>query len=311
MTALRHEFVAFTVGGLAVGALYALMAFGYTIVFRVLRLFNFAQGGVFMVATVVALFVARAFGATASSATMVVIGAIVAMTLAAGGTGAALSVGLEYLMYRPIRRTGAGSLPALVAGLGALSVMQEAVARWVGLDPIVLPVPLGGHPLATFLGGSVYPRHALVIGAGILTLVAIDRYIARSRMGRALRAVGQDAKTASLMGINVERVVLLGFVLAGATAGIAATLWDLYFGNTSWLAGFGIGIKGVTAALLGGMGSIPGALVGGLALGLMESYGGAVFGAEWQDVIAFGALVLLLLLRPTGIVGERAVRVRV
>ncbi len=309
MSALYHQFPAFTISGLTIGALYALMAFGYTIVYRILGLFNFAHGGVFMVGTFVALFVARGLGAKAGMGAAGA-GVVVVMMLAAAGVCVGLSILLEYGIYRPIRIRRGGGLPALVAGLGALTVMQEVLAKWQGRDPVPVPQPLGDKVVFKLFGGPVQPAHLLVVLVAIAVLVGLHRYVSGTRLGRALSVVGQDEKTASLMGIHVERMVILAFLLAGATAGVAAALFDSYFGSTSYYAGFALGVKGLTASLLGGMGSISGALVGGLVLGVAESYGGAVFGAEWQDVIAFGALILVLFLRPTGIVGQKLAAVR-
>lgn len=309
MSALYHQFPAFTVDGLAIGALYALIAFGFTIVYRILRLFNFVHGGVYMVGTFVTLFVARGLH-VGSAHGLAVVGDIVLMALASMAVGAVLSVALEGLIYRPIRVGRGGGLPALVAGLGVLTAIQEAMGLWQGRDQIAVPQALGNKAVFSVFGTGVYQRQLLLFVVAVVVIVAIDRYVNLSRVGRALRAVGQDARTASLMGINVERVVILSFVLAGACAGLAGTLGDLYFSNTSYSSGFSLGITGLTAALLGGMGSFSGALVGGLALGLAESYGGAIFGAQWQSTLAFVVLIILLMVRPTGLVGERLATVR-
>jgi branched-chain amino acid transport system permease protein len=310
MSALYHQFAAFTISGLTVGAIYALLASGYTIVYRILGLFNFAHGGVFMVGTFIALFVARGLNTNPSVASSAVVG-VVAMLVAAAAATTVLSVGLEFSMFRPIRIRQGGGLPALVAGLGAISVLQEIFAKWQGHYPVRVPQAVGSSSVATIFGGELHTSQLVVFLGAMVTLIALQRYVAVARTGRALRAAGQDPKTASLMGINVERVVIVSFVIAGITAGVAATLSNIYLGSTWYFEGFALGIKGFTAALLGGMGSIGGAIAGGLVLGLAESYGAAVFGVEWQDVIAFAALVLVLLIRPRGIVGERMATVRV
>jgi branched-chain amino acid transport system permease protein len=250
-------------------------------------------------------------GATAGQGLAAAAGALALMVLAALIVGVVLSVGLEYAIFRPIRVRQGGGLPALVAGLGAISVMEEIFGKWQGHYPVPAEQPVGTHSLVTILGGHLRPTQLVVFVGATVTLYVLHRYVSVSRMGRALQAVGQDAGTASLMGIDVQRVVVLSFVLAGLSAGIAAALSNVYYASTWYFAGFSIGIKGLTAALLGGMGSVMGALAGGLVLGLAESYGGAIFGAEWQDVIAFAALVILLVTRPTGIVGERMATVRI
>jgi branched-chain amino acid transport system permease protein len=310
MSTLYHQLAAFTISGLTVGALYALMAFGYTIVYRILGLFNFAHGGVFMIGTFAALFVAESLGASAGQGIASAAGTLALMVLVAVVIGVTLSVGLEYSIFRPIRVRKGGALPALVAGLGAIAVMQEIFGKWKGHYPVPATQPVGTDALFTVFGGGVRPTQLVVFAGALATLFAMQRYVGVSRMGRALRAVGQDANTASLMGIDVQRVILLSFLLAGITAGVAGALSNVYFASTWYFSGFAMGIKGLTAALLGGMGSVGGAIAGGLVLGLAESYGGAVFGAQWQDVIAFAALVIVLVMRPTGIVGERMATVR-
>ncbi len=309
MSALYHQFAAFTISGLTVGAIYALLASGYTIVYRILGLFNFAHGGVFMVGTFIALFVARGMNTNPSVASSALIG-VVAMVVAAAAATTVLSVGLEFSIFRPIRIRQGGGLPALVAGLGAISVLQEIFAKWQGHYPVRVPQAVGSSTVTTIFHGELHVSQLVVFVGAMATLILLQRYVALARTGRALRAAGQDAKTAALMGINVERVVIVSFIIAGLTAGVAATLSNIYLGSTWYFEGFSLGIKGFTAALLGGMGSIGGAIAGGLVLGLAESYGAAVFGVEWQDVIAFAALVLVLLIRPRGIVGERMATVR-
>ncbi len=310
MSLLYHQFAAFTISGLVFGAIYALMAFGFTIVYRILGLFNFAHGGTYMVSTFVGLGVVKAFSIGPRLAPLTVIAVVAAMLVASVLAGTILSVLLEFSVFRPIRIRRGGGLAALVAGLGALIVLQEIFGLWKGRDPLAVPQPVGTARLFTIFGGSVALRELVVFLAGLATMLALARYINVSRSGRALRCAGQDPSTASLMGINVGRVIVLSFALAGATAGLAATLSNLYFGNTSYESGFTLGIFGFTAALLGGMGTVSGALVGGLILGLAASYGGAVFGAQWQDVIAFCVLILILIIRPRGIIGERMAMVR-
>jgi branched-chain amino acid transport system permease protein len=262
-----------------------------------------------MVGTFIALFVARGMDTNPSVASSALIG-VVAMVVAAAAATTVLSVGLEFSIFRPIRIRQGGGLPALVAGLGAISVLQEIFAKWQGHYPVRVPQAVGSSTVTTIFHGQLHVSQRVVFVGAMVTLILLQRYVALARTGRALRAAGQDAKTAALIGINVERVVIVSFVIAGVTAGVAATLSNIYLGSTWYFEGFSLGIKGFTAALLGGMGSIGGAIAGGLVLGLAESYGAALFGVEWQDVIAFAALVLVLLIRPRGIVGERMATVR-
>jgi branched-chain amino acid transport system permease protein len=158
--------------------------------------------------------------------------------------------------------------------------------------------------------GEVRADKLLVIIAALVMMILLDRFVNGTRLGRGIRATAQDPDTAVLMGVNIDRIVMVTFLVGGFMAGVAAVLYGTFFELTQYNVGFLLGIKAFTAAVLGGIGNIRGALVGGLALGLIENYGASIFGAEWKDVIAFTVLVLVLLLRPTGLLGETLTRAR-
>jgi branched-chain amino acid transport system permease protein len=159
--------------------------------------------------------------------------------------------------------------------------------------------------------GEVRTDKVLVVGAAIVMMILLDRFVGTSRLGRGIRATAQDPEMAVLMGVNIDRVVMMTFIIGGLMAGVAALLFGTFFEVTQYNIGFLLGIKAFTAAVMGGIGNLRGALVGGFALGLIESYGASIFGAEWKDVIAFVVLVLVLMVRPTGLLGEQLARSRI
>ena len=161
------------------------------------------------------------------------------------------------------------------------------------------------------LPGSWYRRRRTLVSLGFIMMILLDRFVGTSRLGRGIRATAQDPEMAVLMGVNIDRVIVVTFILGGLMAGVAALLFGTFFEVTQYNIGFLLGIKAFTAAVLGGIGNLRGALIGGFALGLIESYGASIFGAQWKDVIAFVVLVLVLLVRPTGLLGEQLARSRI
>ena len=311
MTDLMAQIVPFTVAGLVTGSIYALLAFGYAIIYRVLHLINFAHAEVFMAGTFGALLVTQTLGIVPFADNpalhgIALLGVFAAIVLAAVLVSALLSAGLELTVYRPLRRHGGGNLAALIASLGCSLFLQEAVALWQGRDLVAFPVLFPKAPLL----GIIRNDQLAVLAVALAITYGLYLFMHASRFGRSIRAVALDQEAATLVGVNSANVILLTFVLAGASAGAAATLYLLLYGSTSYLAGFVIGIKGFTAAVLGGMGSINGALLGGLLIGLTENYGAMVTGSQWQGVYAFAALLLILLFRPRGLIGERVVKAR-
>jgi branched-chain amino acid transport system permease protein len=194
--------------------------------------------------------------------------------------------------------------------------LRNEIAGWFGLDDDLqryvarsrdtrsMPADLPRADIVTIGDYTVNSTDVLVIGAALVMMIVLDQFIRRSRMGRGIRAVAQDPESASLMGVNSTRVVQLTFLLGGIMAGAAAMLYMVRIGATKFDAGFILGVKAFTAAVLGGIGNLRGALLGGLVLGVAENYGSAIFGTEWKDVVAFVLLVVILLFRPTGLLGE-------
>ncbi|MFJ4108745.1 MULTISPECIES: branched-chain amino acid ABC transporter permease [Oerskovia] len=325
LAALGRNFWALTVDGLTYGAVYALVAVGYTLVYGVLRLINFAHSEIFMLgmfgqyATLLALGFYPSGDAFDKGVLLTVLYLGIAMIggmVVAGGA----AVGLERVAYRPLRKRGAPSLVFLITAIGASFVIQEFVH-------FVLPALTGGElggvnaeqpirlvePEVQFqiFGANVTNVTLIIIFSALILALATDMFINRTKFGRGIRAVAQDPVTATLMGVSRERIIMLTFLIGGVLAGAAALLYTLRVPNgIIYSGGFILGIKAFSAAVLGGIGNLRGALLGGLLLGVMENYGQVVFGTEWRDVVAFVLLIVVLMFRPTGILGESLGRAR-
>lgn len=309
-----------TITGLAFGAIYALIALGYTMVYGVLQLINFAHSEVFMYGTFAVLWTVTALnGADADGIKLIAI--MIAALFAAMAMSAIIALILERVAYRRLVERDAPRLIALISAIGASFVLAELmglrdrVAAWFGLDDNLSEYVQGAKINASMFGVLDAPRwtvagvrissiDVLVIVAAIGMMVLLDQFVRRSRLGKGIRATAQDAETASLMGVNPTRTVQMTFLIGGLMAGVAAFLYMLKIESTRYDAGFLLGVKAFAAAVLGGIGNLRGALLGGLVLGVMESWGSAIIGTQWRDVIAFVLLVLILLVRPTGLLGE-------
>ncbi len=323
---LRRGFWQLTIDGLSWGAIYALVAVGYTLVFGVLRLINFAHSEIFMLGMFGAYFTLDVIlGFTPSGnaynkgvlLTVMYLGIAVLFALAVSGSAA---VALELVAYRPLRKRNAKSLAFLITAIGMSFVLQEFVHFILpkllkdyggsnAQQPIILVVPKSQF---TIFGATVSNVTLVIIAAACVLAVLTDVAINRTKFGRGIRAVAQDSTTATLMGVSRERTIMLTFLIGGLLAGAAALLYTLKVPQgIIYSGGFLLGIKAFSAAVLGGIGNLRGALLGGLLLGVMENYGQAVFGTQWRDVVAFALLVLVLLLRPTGILGESLGKARV
>ena len=259
-----------------------------------------------------ALFAAHALGIeTGDSVTGAMVPlALLAAVLAGMALSGVTAVALERIAYRPLRKRNAPRLTALITAIGASLFLQELFALRYSREELPIPRLIERDVLFSFLGADVRAHQALVLVAAIALMVALERFVNTSRLGRGIRATSQDPETAQLMGVNIDRVVLLTFLLGGLLAGAAGGLFGIFYETARYNFGFLPGIKAFTAAVLGGIGNIRGALLGGLLLGLLENYGSAVLGGEWKDVFAFAVLVLVLMFRPTGLLGERLGRAR-
>jgi branched-chain amino acid transport system permease protein len=310
VSCLKDQFWPQTVDGLTLGAVYALIALGYTLVYGVLRLINFAHSEIFMFGVFGSLFTLHALNIDGAKTGAGLALTLAATTIAAMAVSGLAAVVMERVAYRPLRRRGAPRLAALITAIGISLFLQELFALRYGRNFVGFPRIIERSEVSSFGGANISNVKVLVFVSAIVLMVALERFVARSRLGRGIRATAQDPETAALMGVNIDRVVMLTFLLGGMLAGAAGTLWGVFFEQARYNIGFLPGIKAFTAAVLGGIGNIRGALVGGLLLGLLENYGATVLGGEWKDVFAFAVLVLVLMFRPTGILGESLGRSR-
>ena len=322
MEYLYDNFWALTVTGLSLGSIYALIALGYTLVYGVLQLINFAHSEVFMYGTFAASWILLYAGAHANGSLLQVFSWFAMALVAAMLMSCAIALLLERVAYRPLRRRNAPRLVALISAIGASFALAEAMGlrdkmtAWIGLDDVLhryvvnarqntgYPDIIHPRPVFTLFDYRVTSVDILIIGGAIVMMLLLDQFVQRSRLGRGIRSVSQDPEAAAMMGVNADRVIQVTFALGGLAAGGAAALYMLKIGGTRYDVGFLLGVKAFTAAVLGGIGNLRGALVGGLVLGLAENYGSALVGAEWKDVVAFVLLVVILLFRPTGLLGE-------
>lgn len=293
-----------TISGLADGALYALIALGYTLVYGVLQLINFAHSEVFMSGGFAGLFLMQALVGTARPHGLASVGLVLAGTLAGAVAGGVVAFVLERVAYRPLRRRNAPRLAFLISAIGASLFLLNLAGKEFGRLAIPVPPLYTNGTVFTVFGARVLTNYLVIAVAALIMLVLLDRLVAGTRLGQGIRAVAQDADTASLMGVDINRVISQTFVIGGLLGGAAGFLYGLVF-NVQFNMGFVPGVKAFTAAVLGGIGNVRGAVVGGLVLGVVENLGVACVQSSWRDVIAFMILVLVLMIRPTGILGER------
>ena len=310
---MGHQFWPQTLDGLTLGSIYALIALGYTLVYGVLRLINFAHSEIFMIGVFGSLLAMRMLGiadADPARAGISLIFTIVFVMLVSMIVAGLAAVVMERIAYRPLRRRNAPRLAALITAIGVSLFLQELFALRFGRNYLQIPRVLEKRQLLDFHGANIRADKILVFVSALILMFILDRFVEKSRLGRGIRATSQSPETAALMGVNIDRVVMLTFLLGGLLAGAGGSLFGIFFEQTRFNIGFLPGIKAFTAAVLGGIGNIRGALVGGLTLGLLESYGAAVLGGQWKDVFAFAVLVLVLLFRPTGLLGEKLGKAR-
>jgi branched-chain amino acid transport system permease protein len=306
---LKDTFWADTIDGLAYGSIYALVALGYTLVYGVLRLINFAHSEVFIVGAFGAYFTFTALGFHPGQTVRISAGGVIADLLLALAVAMVVSgitaVILERVAYRPLRKRGAPPLVFLITAIGASFTIQQLLYIWRGANAEQSIRLLRPTPLFTIFGARVSNLQVIIVLASLILLLLADSFVNRTRLGRGIRAVAQDPTTATLMGVNRERVIMLTFLVGGLLAGAAALFYLMTIPSGAvYNGGFLLGIKAFTAAVLGGIGNLRGALLGGLLLGVVENYGQSLFGGEWRDVVAFVLLIVVLMFRPTGILGE-------
>ena len=294
--------------GITNGAVYGLIALGYTLVYGILELINFAHGDVFMLGGMMtATLVVSAFGLGGDEAGVVIFGAIVAMLLIAMLFCAAINAGVELVAYRRLRN--APRLAPLITAVGMSFILQNVGLIWKGPAFVSVPEILPQGQVFS-LGGVTYTWDKLIVVAiTVPVLLGLMALVRRTRQGKAMRATAQDRDAAALMGIDVNRTISFTFALGGALAGVAGVIFALYVTNIRFDTGFQLGLIAFTAAVLGGIGNLPGAVLGGLVIGLVQAFNDGFTwltpGSDWTQSIVFAILILILVLRPEGLLGER------
>lgn len=307
------DFWQFVAIGLITGSLYALIALGYTMVYGIIELINFAHGDLFMLGSFFALQMALWIGAAALPGTtgFALPGtgeaalAIAIMLLAAPLFCALLNVGIDRWIYKPVRR--APKLAAIVSAIGVSFVLMQIGVVWFGSVDLDFPNLVGSHDLLAGTGAPLRLSYKdlMVIAVTVPAMIALTVLVKYTTLGKAMRAAAQDPNAALLMGINVDRVIAATFAIGGALAGVASVVYGLYFNTVGYAMGFQNGVYAFTAAVLGGIGNIPGAVLGGILIGLIRSLGSAYVGEVWSEALIFVILIVILIFRPTGLLGSR------
>ncbi|MBT3144828.1 high-affinity branched-chain amino acid ABC transporter permease LivH [Neptunomonas phycophila] len=290
------------INGLTIGSTYALIAIGYTMVYGIIGMINFAHGEIYMIGSYISFIViAGLLGMGLVGLPIILLVALIVAVIIASTYGWTV----ERVAYRPLR--GSNRLIPLISAIGMSIFLQNYVVLAQGSRDVALPPQITGG--WTFGDPSVFEvsfsyMQLIIWTVTVISMTGLTLFISRSRMGRACRACSEDIGMTNLLGIDTNRIIALTFIIGAALAAIAGLLLGLYYGVVNPFIGFMAGLKAFTAAVLGGIGSIPGAMLGGLILGVTEALTSAYFPSEYKDVVSFGLLVLILLFRPSGLLGK-------
>jgi branched-chain amino acid transport system permease protein len=282
------------INGLSLGAMYSLLAIGFTLVYGILELINFAHFNVFMVGSFIGLWALEVFGISGQ-------GQVLTGFALAGVLAFVFFVAIERISLRPLR--GVRGTAAMITTIGVSFILFNIVLLGAGAQTQNFPNPL---PTVRwqFFGAVLDLREVLIWGIAILLMAALHLFVSRTKLGKAMRATAQDAEAARMMGVDVDRAILAAFFLGSALAGAAGLIFGLYYNFTSFLIGYTAGLRAFTAAVLGGIGSVTGAMLGGVVIGLIETVGGQLIAVRWTDVIIFSILILVLVFFPSGLFGR-------
>jgi len=308
MTLLLQELVV----GITTGAIYALIALGYTMVYGIIELINFAHGDIFMIGTLISITIFGLLGITNNSQpTGLTLAAVLIITcLGAMLVCALLGVAIERVAYRPLRN--APRLAPLISAIGVSLILEDIGKLWKGVTFVSFPqiFPQINYSLG---GVSISSVNILVIVVSLVLMVGLQWMVTSTRIGRAMRAVAQDREAAALMGVNVDRIIAITFFIGAGLAGAAGFIYGLQYGSTIFIIGFQLGRIAFTAAVLGGIGNLVGAMLGGVLIGIIEALASLIpdtvlphGGAAWHQAIIFAILILILVFRPSGLLGQRA-----
>ena len=287
--------------GLTLGGIYALIALGYTMVYGILKFINFAHGDILMVGAYIGLFAFNALRGSAPLGTWTIIAFFIAMVISMAGCGV-LGMFIERVAYKPLRK--ANRLAPLLSAIGVSFILSNSAAWAFGTQSRKFDYPFDNTPFNLY-GVIITPHQILILAVSVIMMVSLSLFVDKSRMGKAMRATSLDQDTAMLMGINVNHVISLTFAIGSALAATGGILIALDFKAYPSM-GMMTGLKAFVAAVVGGIGNISGAMLGGILLGLLETFGVAILGIPtgMKDTIAFGVLILILLIKPEGILGK-------
>jgi len=296
-----------TINGLTRGAVFALIALGYTMVYGIIELINFAHGDVFMLGLFISLAWFTLLGVTGALTGWKLLTLLPLVFVLTMLTTAALNVAIDRIAYRPLRRSP--RLAPLITAIGVSFMLENVALLWKGPAPIAYPDVFPsvdilrewfGIDSAIFLT----TKDILVVGTTIPLMIGLHYFVTRTRWGKAMRATAQDRETAQAMGIDVERTILITFFVGGALAGAAGLIQGMYYNIGQWWMGYQAGLRAFTAAVLGGIGSMSGAALGGLVIGFLSAWSDQYISARWTNAIVFSILIVVLVFRPRGLLGE-------
>jgi len=295
---------------------FALIALGYTMVYGILELINFAHGDLFMLASFLALTLVGALGLTDASSGIELAGGLLLVVVLCATFAAGLNWSVDRVVYKPLRK--APKLAPLVSAIGVSFVFMNLGLFWGGIPMDVFGggvAPAASKsfpqllPNINLLGDSalrVTPKDLLVIFSSLVVMIALFVFVTKTKLGKAMRATAQNPTAARLMGIDVDKVIGATFLIGGGLAGFAAVIYAIYINTISFQMGYQNGLYAFTAAVLGGIGNIPGAVLGGLVIGFLRAFSDQYIGAQWQPAVLFGMLILILVFRPSGLLGSNA-----
>jgi branched-chain amino acid transport system permease protein len=294
-------FFAQLVNGITLGSIYALIALGYTMVYGMVELINFAHGDVYTLGTFFSLAILGALGVSGELHGAGLVAVVAVTVVAAMVLCGIVGVLIERLAYRRLRN--APRLAPLITAVGVSFILQNVMQLWRGPSPVPFPdlIPAGALHLGPL---TIATKQVVVIASAAAMMVALQLFVRRTSLGRAMRATAQDREAAQLMGIDVNTTIAMTFLIGSALAGAAGFVSGVYYGTTWFFNGFSAGLKAFTAAVLGGIGNVAGAMLGGLVIGLVEAFTTQFISDQWSNVVVFSVLILVLVFRPSGLLGE-------
>ncbi len=294
------------INGLSLGAMYALLALGFTMVYGIIELINFAHFNIFMVGSFIAMWLMQLMGFTGQTHILFglpLIGLLVLVLCLTMLSTGVLGAIIERYALRALR--GVSGTAPMITTIGLSYILFNVILLTTGADTKNYSNPMPN--IRWEIGDAVLRlREVMLWGVSIVLMIALHYFVRRTKMGKAMQATAQDQEAARMVGVDVDRVVVITFFIGSALAGAAGLIFGLYYNYTSFIIGYTAGLRAFTAAVLGGIGNIPGAMLGGVLIGLIESLGGQYIAVRWTDVIIFSILVLVLVFRPTGLLGRAA-----